>query len=146
MDVKITSVLRALMVSDNLDVDLFLDQFAKWKSGDEYGSYLFGKDASYAKPEAQGYSYALRHVHLVPLADHEQLKMWDNKWRRRGRKTSDRALVYVEAPKNKYLLIFILDEPDAHAIAAMNTSEDRATMEGFLEIAIEFLETGTVIA
>jgi mRNA interferase YafO len=93
-----------------------------------------------------GNKYLLRHVHLVPLADEGQLELWDKAWKRRSRKTSDRALVYVSDGKGNHLLIFILDEPDAHAIASMKTPEHRDIMEGFAEVAAAFLESGDVIA
>ena len=72
---------------------LLVESFQNWKSGGEYGHYLFGKDAAYAAPSVDGTPYLLRHVHLAPLSDQEQLKRWNGAWLRRSRKTSDRVLV-----------------------------------------------------
>lgn len=145
MDVKITNALSATLEDDEIDVDLFIREFSIWKSGDEYGSYLFGKDSSYAKPSIFGNPSALRHVHLVPLADNLALQRWDRAWSRSARKTSDRALVYADAGRGRYLLIFILPEPDAHIIASMQTQQAKETMTGFLNVASEFIDTGKII-
>lgn len=145
MSVKITKALESSLLADELDPNLFMQDFALWKAGDEYGSYLFGKDSAYVRPTVDGMQYALRHVHLVPLSSEEQLKQWDKAWGRRGRKTSDRALVYVSDDKGNHLLIYILDEPDAHAIASMQTAQQRAIMHGFAEVAAAFLESGEIL-
>jgi hypothetical protein len=145
MSVKITKALESSLLADELDPNLLTQDFALWKAGDEYGSYLFGKDSAYVKPTVDGRQYALRHVHLVPLSSEEQIAQWDKVWKRRGRKTSDRALVYVSNDKGDHLLIYILDEPDAHAIAAMRTQQHRDIMLGFAEVAAAFLETGEIL-
>lgn len=75
---------------------LLIEAFQTWKSGGEYGHYLFGKYAAYAAASVDGTPYLLRHVHLAPLSDQEQLKRWNGAWLRRSRKTSDKVLVYVE--------------------------------------------------
>lgn len=145
MKVKITSALKGQMLSDGLDPNELARRFAEWKEGDEYGSYLFGKDSAYVKPLVDGAQYALRHVHLVPLADMFQLAAWDKAWGRRGRKTSDRCLVYVKDTQGTYLLIFILSEPDAHTVAQMKDSQCREIMEGFANVAAHFLDTGAIL-
>ena len=145
MSVKITKALESALLADELDPGLFANGFASWKAGDEYGNYLFGKDSAYVNPEVDGKRYVLRHVHLVPLTDVAQLAQWDKVWRRKGRKTSDRALVYVSDDKGNHLLIYILDEPDAHAIASMKTTQYKEIMEGLAEVAAEFLESGEVL-
>lgn len=145
MSVKITKALEGSLVADELDPILFQKSFASWKSGDEYGSYLFGKDSAYVAPKVDGNQYVLRHVHLVPLSDVGQLEQWNKAWRRKGRKTSDRALVYVSDDKGNHLLIYILDEPDAHAIASMKTAQHREIMAGMAEVAAEFLESGEIL-
>ena len=126
-----------------------ITSFQTWKQGDEYGHYLFGKDSAYAKPDVDGVPYQLRHVHMVPLADREQLKRWNTDWQRKSRKTSDRVLVYAErraGSATSYLLIFILPEPEAHLIAGMTTREHRELMDGFANVAAAFIENGNVIA
>lgn len=142
MVVRITKVLEIALQEDGLDPLLFAEDFAHWKSGDEYGSYFFGKDCAYIKPDVDGVPYVLRHVHLVPLGDEDQLIKWNKNWKFQTRKTSDRALVYVSDEKGNHLLIFILDEPDAHDIAAMKTAEHREIMEGLAHVAAAFIDTG----
>lgn len=146
MKVSITQALTRQMLADGINSDAFLQKFLDWKAGDEYGNYLFGKDGAYVRPSLHGMPYALRHVHLVPLLDQKQLANWHKVWRRRGRKTSDRCLIYAGNNQQEFLLIFILPEPDAHAVAQMQTAQTTAIMAGFLEVAAEFLETGRVIA
>lgn len=121
--------------------DDFLEEFAWWKADPEdreYSSPIFGKDASYERILVNGKAFVLRHVHLAPTNPDAQV-VWNKRWKQRSRKTSDRALVYVSDGRDDHLLIFILDEPDAHAVAEMKTAEDRATMEGLAECADEFL-------
>lgn len=131
------------------DPEAFAAEFDSWKaqgSAGEYESFLFGKDSAYVRPEIDGEKYQLRHVHLVPIKDFQQLTLWQKIWRRGGRKTSDRVLVYASDTRGDHLLIFILEEPTAHAIAEMNTAEDRRLMEQLSAVAAAFLHDGSVIA
>lgn len=144
MKVSITRVLSTILQADNLNDQVLIEKFEEWKCGDEYGSYLFGKDSAYSCPKINGKLH-LRHVHLPPLIDAIQLERWNKQWKRRGRKTSDRVLIYVQDQQDNYLLIFILPEPQAHAVAKMKTSEDKTLMENFATVAAEFLETGNII-
>lgn len=148
--VKLTRALAAALDAENDNATrLLIAAFQTWKRGDEYGHYLFGKDAAYAAPSVDGIPYLLRHVHLAPLSDQEQLKRWNTAWLRRSRKTSDRVLVYVEriaGNQADHLLIYVLPEPEAHTIATMKTREHRELMEGFANVAAAFLESGDVIA
>lgn len=134
--------------SPGLAADL-TKSFQTWKQGDEFQHYLFGKDAAYAKPDIDGVPYQLRHVHLAPLSDPAQLKLWNTKWKTRSRKTSDRALVYAErrsGGSTHYLMIYILPEPDAHEIARMQTREHSDLMDGFANTAAAFIDDGSIIA
>lgn len=63
----------------------------------------------------------------------------------RQQEKSDRVLVYVSDGPTKHLLMFILDDPGAHAVAAMRNRADRETMLGFAEVAAEFLATGKIL-
>ncbi|KQV51333.1 type II toxin-antitoxin system YafO family toxin [Duganella sp. Root336D2] len=145
MSVKITTVLRQSLEAQGLDADKLLVDFAEWKAGDEYDHFFFGKDAPYTTPVVDNEKNVLMHVHLVPLKDYDQLANWKKKFRHRSRKTSDRVLVYVSDKRKGHLLIYILDEPDAHEIARMKTAEHRELMEGFAVVASEFLDTGEVL-
>ena len=148
--VRLTRALAIALAAESDSAQrLLVKSFQTWKSGDEYGHYLFGKDAAYAAPSVDGAPYQLRHVHLAPLSDQEQLKRWNAAWLRRSRKTSDRVLVYakrIAGNQTSYLLIYILPEPEAHSIAAMKTREHRELMEGFANVAAAFLDGGDVIA
>lgn len=143
MVVKITAALENALKADGLDSTLFCRSFKEWKTGDEYGSYHFGKDSAYAMPTVDGEKYALRHVHLVPVLN--QLSTWEKIWKLRGRKTSDRVLVYTQNSNGDFLLIFILSEPDAHEIARMKNPRHKAIMDGFANVAAAFLFDGSVI-
>ncbi len=146
MVVRITTVLENKLKSGGLDSRLFVKSFKDWKSGEEYGSFYFGKDGKYFTPSVGGVTYVLRHVHLVPIVDQTKLNAWKNNWRHRSRKTSDRVLVYVQDNRGNYLLITILPEPGSHQIARMETQQDRDLMERFALIAEAFIDHGDVIA
>lgn len=146
MVVKITTALKNALEADKLDSNLFCDAFKEWKSGDEYGSFHFGKDGAYVTPLVNGDRGILRHVHLVPIVDQKQLVLWKKRWKFRGRKTSDRVLIYAQDYRGNFLLIFILSEPDAHAIAGMKTKNHKEIMEGFAVVAEAFIYNGQVIA
>lgn len=148
MATRCTEQLREQLLKTSSDVVAFAAEFDAWKAlGEkgEYGSFLFGKDGSYARPKVDDKPYLLRHVHLAPIKDVERLTLWQKLWRLRTRKTSNRVLVYASDSKGNHLLIFILEEPSAHAIAEMKSSEDRAVMERFAEIAAAFLHDGTIL-
>lgn len=61
-------------------------------------------------------------------------------------KISNRALVYAEDAQGNFLLIFILDEPDAHAIAQMRTMEDKTLMRQFVQVAELWAFNGEITA
>lgn len=109
---------------------------------------LFGKDGPYRKPTVDG-SPRLMHVHLMPSLNAGDHEVWMKRWtlkRPASHRTSDHALVYVTDDTGDSLLIAILDEPTAHAIADMRTPENKAIMEGFAAVAEAFLADGSVIA
>lgn len=148
MATKLTNALRALMLAKGEDPENFALEFECWKElgvRGEYSSYLFGKDGAYSTPRVNGTPNTLRHVHLVPLLNSEHLTRWRIAFRRRSRKTSDRALVYVSDPKHGHLLIFILDEPDAHEVARMGTQKHKTVMLQFATIADHFIQTGEIL-
>lgn len=131
------------------DIETFKLTFDAWKLEGEAGEYtnaLFGKDSAYATPKVGTEQYQLRHVHLVPLRDPQQLKAWNRAHQRQSRKTSDRVLVYASDSRDKHLLIYILDEPSAHSIAQMLSSEDKLLMHRFAAIAEAFLNDGSIVA
>ncbi|MDN6887854.1 type II toxin-antitoxin system YafO family toxin [Variovorax sp. CAN2819] len=116
--------------------------FQEWTElSDQYDDEFFGKDSAYVRPAVGGRPYVLRHVHLKPF-EPTALKKWESEHWLRTRKSSNRVLVYASDGKGNHLLIFILNEPDAHAIANMKTAEDRATMESFAAVAEAFIFNG----
>src|SRR4249919_693394 len=136
MAVYSTEALFNRFQAAGLDFDLFVEEFEHWKVGwpsNEYEFELFGKDGAYEQPRAYG-ERVLRHVHLQPVSSGTARKRWNWIWRRRGRKTSDRALVYAENHAGDFLLLTILDEPDAHEIAKMKTRADRDLMEALAKV------------
>lgn len=147
MATQLTGALREQLCELGLDPDNFAAEFDHWKSiGDEYSSYLFGKDGAYSRPVVNGQPNTLRHVHLVPLADPVALQRWDKAFQRGSRKTSDRALVYVSDSYYGNLLLFILDEPTAHEVSLMKTTEHRQLMHQFAAVADKFIHAGEVLA
>lgn len=146
--VEITRALKDKLKRQGIDPGVFVYAFRDWKTGwpkQEYESPLFGKDGSYIFPKVDGVPYTLEHVHLVPLTDEAGMSSWKKAFHWRRRKLSDRVLVYVGKHPGPYLLIFILDEPDAHEIAKMRTADDSETMQGFAEVAAAFLWNGSII-
>lgn len=136
------------------DEEAFVERFKEWKANGEYSSYYFGKDGGYEAPKLDWPGHYLMHVHLVPIIDLDDLEDWEKAWgghegsrgKRKGRKTSDRVLVYVGAGASDYLLITIMGEEDApHEVAKMKTPADRNVMYYFAAIADHFIETGKVL-
>ncbi len=82
----------------------------------------------------------------MPVIDKQQLVSWKKFWKFKGRKTSNRVLVYAADNKGNFFLIFILSEPDAHEIALMKTPAHKEIMEGFAAVAEAFIFDGSIIA
>jgi mRNA interferase YafO len=146
--VEITDELQTSLERQDIVPGVFVSAFADWKADwpkREYSSALFGKDGAYVSPDVDGMRYQLRHVHLVPLVDRVARSQWETALRRLGKKTSNRVLVYVANGKGAFLLVYILDEPDAHDIAKMKTKAHKEIMLGFAEVAAAFLEDGSII-
>ncbi len=147
MATYVTTALRAALSTARIDADELAERFEQWKSGganSEYSEYLFGKDVAYEQPTVNGERNVLWHVHLVPLANKEQLSKWKIDFQRRRRKVSDRALVYVSNDLGNHLLIYILNDPGAHDTAKMKTPQDRALMLKLAKIADDFIHAGKV--
>lgn len=147
MTVAISRALHAQLIGSGIQPEAFAKEFTLWKANwpqREYSHQLFGKDGAYVAPSVDGEKYRLRHVHIVPFNDHHSRKRWYEVFGRRGRKTSDRHLVYVADDKGNFGLIFILDEPHAHRIAQMRTAEEKAVMTSFAVVAENFLWDGSL--
>jgi len=145
--VKNTDILRGQYSGQN-DLDALIHVFSAWKEAGEKGEddwYEFGKDSAYTKPLVNGAPYVLKHVHMTPVSNNDDLVKWDRAWEFRARRTSDRILVYVQDGR-KYLLIALLEEPTAHAVGAMRTPRDLHRMKQFVKIAEDFIATGDIIA
>lgn len=143
MSVQTTNALKSVLGKD--DAELLCSEFLNWKAAGEYDHHYFGKDSAYIAPPVNGEKYGLRHVHLVPVLDARQIARWWRDFARRGRKTSDRVLIYAKDAKGDYLLIYILSEPDAHKIATMQNQIDKELMESFAKVAGDFMFDGSVI-
>ncbi len=147
--VQTTNILAQEFQKSGLDLNLLVSLFSEWKSLGAQGEdaiYEFGKDVPYERPHVNSKKNVLRHVHLVPILDAQNKAAWDKAWVRESRRTSNRALVYVDDGPEKFLLIAILPEPVAHAVSRMLTQQDKAVMTRFAEIAESFIFTGKVIA
>ena len=76
MMVEISRRLSQSLMKNQANPQELIDVFAEWKEAGESGEddfYEFGKDTAYVAPTVNGEAYVLRHVHLVPLLDGEQL-------------------------------------------------------------------------
>lgn len=149
MSVQLTAHLAGQLILARIDPVAFANHFKVWKADwpkNEYESELFGKDGGYITPKVGGVPYLLKHVHLVPVLDRNSRNQWYKDLFDRSRKTSDRVLVYTERPGPSYLLIDVLDEPDAHHIAKMLSPEDKAHMEGMANVAEAFIHDGSIVA
>lgn len=148
MGTKITKALQQKLDSNFGEgaAQVFCDEFTLWRKTAWH--LLFGKDTPYRKPKVDG-EQKLMHVHLMPSVNKGDNDLWMKRWtlkRPAAHRTSDTALVYVVSDNGDCLLIAILDEPSAHAVADMRTPENKATMEGFASTAEAFCEDGSIIA
>lgn len=147
MPVSITEYLRQEMLGIGTDPEEFLNEFDSWKSKGPAGEdchYYFGKDGDYKRPLVDG-KRVLRHVHLIPMEESSYMAEWDRSWnRRQGKRVSDTCLVYADAGRQRYLLIAILWEPNAHEVAEMRTPEHADLMHRFATVAAQFIFNGTI--
>jgi len=147
MNVSITSALMRRLQGADIEPVAFCQQFERWKAQwpkYEYEFELFGKDAAYRTPQVSGRPDALRHVHLRPPPGSKDFSRWQDAFRFKRRKTSDRHLIYAQSRAEHYLLIAILDEPTAHAVAQMRTDGHRQAMRMFCDIADNFVHFGEI--
>lgn len=138
--VYLTTQLESYLRSIDVDPDEFKEEFEWWRHNwplREFSSELFGKDSAYCSPKVDGKPYSLRHAHLMP-GEPQRIEIWNQIFRRLGRKNSDRHLVYYHRDDDAYLLIHILEDGLAHDVASMHTHEDRVLMETFAMIAEGF--------
>jgi hypothetical protein len=150
MKVQSSNILKSVLRIDKLQT--FISKFEQYKSSDEFGSYVFGKDGKYTPPFE-----LLNHVHIIPVfMDDPQYKQklkepeikktmdkWNKDWDNKSRKTSNRVLIYAKSG-NEYLLIFILE--NAHE--TINSTEEKHK-QFFLwcnTIAEKFIDFGEIIA
>ena len=148
MVTRCTHALHNQLAALGEDSDGWTDFFGDWKargSAGEYDNYFFGKDGAYVGIKMDAPHGMLMHVHLVPILDPVAFARWERDWARRSRKTSDRALIYADDGHGNYLLIYVLDEPTAHAIASMATQQDKETMQAFAAVASAFVFDGSII-
>lgn len=135
--VRLTEALKTQLLAENLNPNVLTQRFSEWKSGDEYSSYLFGKDGLGLK------TTVLRHVHLVPIHDLVALSKWNIAWGRKppGRKTSDRYLFYCDGGANSgYLLIYIVGDPGGHKALF----DSKPLIDKFEACADQFVNFGTI--
>ena len=146
LQVKTTLILEQVFLNAGTNLVEFCELFAEWKSLGEDEVYEFGKDVPYERPLVNGQKNVLMHVHLVPIIDLEKKKKWDKNWEQYSRRTSNRALVYVNDGSVKFLLIDIIPEPDAHEIPKMHTAKHKEIMQFYAQIADQFLYFDKIIA
>lgn len=120
--------------------DALIFSFKWWKDSPEreFQSPFFGKDGGLIRPKVGGREYALRHCHLVPLADPVAKARWAKAHKYGSRKTSDRVLIYAQSGDD-YYLIDVVDDPGAHEIMRMLDKQGRSFMQKCAEEADAFL-------
>ena len=145
--VKLTQRLRNNLITAGVDPDDFATYFGAWKAFGAKGEYLdpyFGKDGFYAKP-LRNNKMVLRHVHLPPEQDENEIVDWEKKAKRGSLKTSDNVLIYAEDKVHGYLLIYFVREPNGHSIAEMKTADSIKLMNEFCDTAEAFIQNGTIL-
>lgn len=135
--VRLTRRLQSQLRACNLDPLQIAKDFADWKCGHPDDHYLFGHDCLGIG------SRHLRHVHMVPLNDEQALRRWNHAWERgRGRRTSDRYLLYADgSPREGFLLIAVIDDPGAHELWSASNAARRSSLE---QVAEDFCVFGIV--
>jgi hypothetical protein len=146
MGTKITKALHSKLETTvgKGTADAFASEFAAWKKTGKH--FAFGRDSAYREPKVGVEDYKLRHVHLMPGISQKDIDAWERHWKQGRERKSDHALVYAADDRGNFLLIGILDEPGAHAVARMKTQKHKATMEGYAAIAEAFRHDGSIIA
>lgn len=146
--VKTTKILEQNFLTSGQDLNEFVELFTYWKSLGQIGEddvYEFGKDVPYETPHVNGKKYVLRHVHLVPIIELAKKISWNRAWEKSSRRVSNKALVYVADGPNKFLLIAVLPEPEAHIICKMQTQAAKNLMHEFADIADAFIYADEII-
>lgn len=139
VQVRLTEALKTQLLAEKLDPNVLTQRFSDWKSGDEYSSYLFGKDGLGLN------TIVLRHVHMIPLHDPNALSKWDIAWKRTppGRKTSDRYLFYCDGGTGYgFLLIYIVGDPGGHDV--LSAPGSKPLINKFEACADQFVHFGTI--
>ena len=120
---------------------------SSWKAlgaAAEFSDPYFGKDGEYSQPIRNG-RRVLRHVHLPPESNPEEVGRWDAQAKRGSRKTSDTSLIYAFDARHGYLLIYVAREPDGHVLSDMGTKETVDLMNNFADVAEAFLFDGSIL-
>ena len=139
MEVLITSLLRSrLAESTTLAVEDLISSFAAWKHNKLTESYYYGKDGLNRN------STILRHVHLPPCSDEFELQQWDRNWTKYRGRTSDRYLFYVDRGLDRYLLLYIVDDPGAHTFLSEPNQTQLAILKELEDIADLYFYSGKV--
>lgn len=124
--------------SEKLEAQRFMDRFLQWKQDGEDESYFFGKDA------LNLHSTLVRHVHMVPLSSPDSLTAWDTNWKRRRKRVSDRFLFYADGGSHGYLLLYIVNDPGAHAFLNSAEPASQAVRAALQAMADQFYHFGIV--
>jgi len=145
--VQLTAILRAALISEQVDPDAYARRFGEWKDEfpeGEFEDYEFGKDGAYARP-LRGNQHVLWHVHLPPESDSAAIADWTVRWQRRSRRTSDSSLIYTQDRVRGYLLLYIAREPTGHLIADMGNEASARLMNQLADAAESFIHTGRIV-
>lgn len=140
-----TRALDAQLQAAGTSATQFATLFQAWQVAGEYSSPYFGKDGAYYGVKIDNRDYLLRHVHLEPKQNTVQKAAWWKAWGRRARKKSDTALVYTKDSRGRFLLIWILAEPDAHDYINRTEAKHIQAVNQYAKVAAAFLADGSII-
>jgi len=98
---------------------------------------LFGEDGAYRKELRKDWSM-LRHVHLSPETDPAELAIWNKKFDKEQKRTSDACLIYAHDKTYGFFLIAIVLSPGGHDFPHLFPK----TMQLFADAAAGFIFNG----
>lgn len=148
--VQCTQLLQTKLLQVGFQPTDYVTYFAEWKRDCkvnpivEFTDYYFGKDGEYSRPKRNGKNI-LWHVHLPPKSKSAEIARWEYDLKHKARKKSNTSLIYAYDLTNGYLLIDIVWEPDGHSLTKMNTPASKEMMEGYADIAEQFITYGIVL-
>jgi len=133
--VALTGWLEQKLRAAGLDPQVLVDDFRAWREAPTE-SYIFGRDSAGIECRY------LFHAHMVPINSEDDLARWKRDYERYREMRSDRYLFYARAGQDNYLLIDLIDDPNAHAVWLPKYREYRLKLE---HVADQFYHFGRIV-